>query len=259
MFSIQFTLLTAVQPFLSLGQFLGSTQCFAFAASDGTVAISHVNSDGSWGIHNSYNQIMLPQRCIGLGTIEHGPQNNIRHLCCCLRGGTIFVLPVNEHVGSLSTFRHDDLTMYVVPFDPSGEDDGLVRFVQNFASGVVHVTPWDDISRNAEHATNLDDRPVALVGWNGGVIDVYEISCTVYDHDDDLFQQLIDKGLIVDLVEKLLVVNRNHPIISSSLWRKAWDECNNQNKNINSILKGIKDASTSNFTSTRELIMSLIE
>ena len=44
--------------------------CFASACSDGTVAISHYEpNSGSWGVMGEDNQVMLCQRCIGMGCI----------------------------------------------------------------------------------------------------------------------------------------------------------------------------------------------
>ncbi|EED91595.1 predicted protein [Thalassiosira pseudonana CCMP1335] len=147
---------------------------FASAASDGTVAISHYNTDGTWGILCNDNQFMLFQKCIGLGAIEY---EESRYICCCLRGGTLYLVPVsdtnNDHSAS-----HNKVTILVVPVDPSGEDDGVIRYIQNFASGVVRVSRWkeDHRSSRSEQAATSTAKSVALMGWSGGIVDVVEVT-----------------------------------------------------------------------------------
>lgn len=238
-----------LQSAINVGNFSEGIPCFAFAASDGTVAVPHLNLDGSWGIHHDYNQIMLPHRCIGMGAICCESSNM---LCCCSRGGTIYLMPVIDDRRNMSSLFSHQITKHVVPTDSSGEDDGIVRYVQNFASGIVHVTPWEDPIRN-----DISSKSVALVGWNGGTIEVYEVSSAGNGHCKALCEQIINRGG-AELVEKLLVVNKSHPLISSALWCQAWDECN-QTKNLSSVLEGIKDVSIGDFASTRALLMSLIE
>jgi hypothetical protein len=207
----------------------------------------NISDDGSWGIVNDFNQILLPQRCIGIGAIESTTSNKARHVCCCLRGGTLYVVPVMEH-GKKP--QEEPLTMFVAALDASGDDDGLVRYVQNFASGVVQLTCW-------QWPKQASLNPVALVGWNGGRIDVYDVSPIEHAFDSALCGHLLANGGSA-LIEKLLIVSRSHPLISSALWRDAWVECNKR-KDLDSILKGVKDESTTDFASTRALLMSLIQ
>ena len=192
---------------------------------------------------------MLPHRCIGMGALC-SESSNI--LSCCSRGGTIYLIPIIDDRTSMTSFVSHEITKLVVPKDSSGEDDGIVRYVQNFASGTVDVTIWDDPNR-----TDISSKSVALVGWNGGTIEVYEVPPAKNEHCKVLLEHLIIRGG-TKLVEKLLVVNKNHPLISSTLWCQAWDECN-QNKNLRNILEGIKDRSVSDFASTRALLMNIVE
>ncbi|KAL3805121.1 hypothetical protein HJC23_003349 [Cyclotella cryptica] len=250
--------------------FIDDHPCFASAASDGTVAISHLNRDGSWGVRHELNQVLFHQRCIGMGVIEYTSSSNDRrrYICCCLRGGTMYLVPVidNEEnsLNNMSSSTIGDIAMFAVPVDPSGEDDGVVRYVQNFASGMAYVPRWKDGPRDIGHKTSsaspedVSLKSIALVGWNGGTIDVYEVYPSEPRHNNELFRQLVDRGLTRKLVETLLIVNQSHPLISSVLWREAWGECN-RDKDIDVILQGIKDVSRRDFVSTRELIMSVID
>lgn len=180
-------------------------------------------------------------------------------MCCCLRGGTIFIVPVTEHIGNSSQITQE-IMMLVAPVDSSGSEDGIIRYVQSFGSGMVHVNDWE--ARSKIHNTNTFDKTTSkamfFIGWSGGTVDAYDIYPTESDQDEVFFEQLTCKDLVIRLIEKLLLVNRDDPLISSSLWRKAWDECNKQ-KDLRIIMKGIKNRLTDDFTSTRALLMSLIE
>ncbi|KAL9188557.1 hypothetical protein ACHAXT_006935 [Thalassiosira profunda] len=153
--------------------FEGSRPCFASASSDGTVAISHCSpEDGSWGVMQANNQLMFFERCIGLAAVDGGG----RYVACCLRGGTIYLVPVVEP--GTATTDQNEIAMLSVPVDPDGEDDGLERFVQNFTAGTALVGNWKDpLSRERYRASDkVSARVVAMVGWPGGNIDVYAIN-----------------------------------------------------------------------------------
>ena len=168
------SILTLFEIKLHLGCFEG-LDCFASAHSDGTVAISHCNPiDGSWGVFHDDNQIMLFQRCIGLGTFDYSnnslSDSELRSIVCCLRGGTIYVVPVRAE----NDVTNNDLFMFAVPLDPNGDDDGLVRLAQSFTAGMAQVLCWKGgvVKENTDCCTT---KSVALLGWPGGIIDVYEL------------------------------------------------------------------------------------
>ena len=230
----------------TVGHFDDYTPCFAFAVSDGTLGISHFNSTGSWGIHHDFNQVILPQKCIGMGALEITPSNSSRYICCCLRGGTVYLIPVLDQ----KQMKEPPVTMFSIPVDPSGEDDGLVRYVQNFTAGVANVNCWED-------PRNTSLKSVALVGWNGGTIDVYKMSPAEHEICPVMLDRLLETGG-VQLIKKLLVVSKSHPLISSPILSDAWDECN-KHKDLGCIVKGVKDVSNIDFVSTRTLLMSLVK
>ena len=180
----------------------------------------------------------------------------------------MYLVPVLDRdenaLNQISTSPGEEISMFAVPVDPSGEDDGVLRYVQNFASGMAYVPLWQDGTRDIDRR-KLSEIPkgaplksVALVGWNGGIIDVYEVYPDENRHNEELFRKLVERGLARKLVEKLLVVNQSHPLISSVLWRDAWYECN-KFKDLDVILNGITMVSNRDFESTRELILSVID
>eukprot|EP00978_Attheya_sp_CCMP212_P048202 scaffold485212_cov75-Attheya_sp.AAC.1 len=176
--------------------------CFAGALSDGTVAVCHATADKVmvpnnnnnlngheneivWGVMDDRNQVVLPQECIGMGSFvlqeSHGDGNRHSHdrhsIACCLRGGTVFLLPVasppNNH-GDGDTDKdeypkNDTMTVYPCPTEwdnfngnsnavPEGVDEPnnddirqdkgggavldeqVVRYVQGFAAGDMKLS-----------------------------------------------------------------------------------------------------------------------
>jgi len=251
---------------LLLGCFEGSEPCFVAASSDGTVTISHHRSkDGLWGVMEENNQIMFCQRCIGIGTVDYGVslKTERRYAVCCLRGGTIYMVPVGEPAISKDEMEQNDITMFAVPMDPDGDDDGLVRFVQNFTGGMAHVVCWtDQVSTDKSHPVGaMPDgtmKPVAMVGWPGGNIDVYDVAPERKSSTDIFLEEIIERGMVTKLVQRLLDVSKSHPLISSDVWRRAWDECH-EVTNLDGILKGIKDTSTEDFLSMRLILLNLTQ
>mmetsp|Transcript_21338 Transcript_21338/g.45095 ORF Transcript_21338/g.45095 Transcript_21338/m.45095 type:complete len:272 (+) Transcript_21338:1770-2585(+) len=257
------------ETWLLLGCFEESDSCFASASSDGTVAISHYHpKHGSWGVMEEDNQIMLFQRCIGVGTFDY---SNIcpfksrldetvakRYIACCLRGGTIYLIPVKEPSAS----GHNDITMLAAPLEPDGDDDGVVRFAQNFTAGMAQVLSWTnqvliDTTKMIGNISDSTKKSVAMVGWPGGNVDVYEVNPAQSRDTSILVGELVDSGVVTKLVERLLEVDKSHPLITSELWRKVWHECDRV-KNVDAILKGIKSTSR-DFSAMRSMLLNLTQ
>ncbi len=138
---------------------------------------------------------MLFQRCIGMGALDFDDylpssyslneslNGRRRYVACCLRAGTIFLVPVakNETVKETRTTRENDLTMFTVPVTPNGDDDGVVHFVQSFTAGISQVI-YSNAGLCKENVNSMRNMmeffitPIAVVGYPGGVLDVYEIS-----------------------------------------------------------------------------------
>lgn len=148
------------------------------------------------------NQIMLFERAVGIGTFDNcgstlsetkrtdqreKNDGNIqvlqarqqRYVACCLRGGTIYLVPVSEPGAATASTRavgNNEITVYTLPLDPDGGD---VRSVQNFTAGMARVTSWKDqsVKEKSNLVDNLSDctmKSVAVVGWPGGSLDVYD-------------------------------------------------------------------------------------
>jgi hypothetical protein len=138
------------------------------------------------------NQIMLFQRCIGMGALDFDDclpwsyslneslNGRGRYVACCLRAGTIFLVPVAKNEIIKETTRGNDLIMFMVPVTPNGDDDGVVHFVQSFTAGISQVM-YSNAGLRKENVNSMRImmefvmKPIAVVGYPGGVLDVYEI------------------------------------------------------------------------------------
>jgi hypothetical protein len=158
--------------------FEGPDPCFVSAANDGTVVVAHAHSgDGSWGVMDEDNQIMLFQQCIGLGTLDFY-RTRRRYIVCCLRAGTIIIMPValvktNDQIRT--TTKGDNLIMFPVSMASNGDDDEFIQFMQSFTAGISRVTTWNASLGKVENDVECLMKPIAIVGWPGGILDVYEI------------------------------------------------------------------------------------
>jgi hypothetical protein len=138
---------------------------------------------------------MLFERCIGMGTLDFEddlPSKDSldeslfeagRYVACCFRAGTILLMPVAKKVTikQKETTTGHRLVMFAAPVAPNGDDDGVVHYVHSFTAGIFQVMNWNtrlgkenyNMKRNMEE---VDTKPIAIVGYQGGVLDVYEIS-----------------------------------------------------------------------------------
>jgi len=108
-----------------------------------------------------------------------------RYVACCLRAGTILLVPVakNDTIEQTRrTRKNNDLIMFTVPVASNGDDDGVVHFVQSFTAGVSHIMMNRNFGLGKENFNLMRNmaefcmKPIAIVGYTGGVLDVYEIS-----------------------------------------------------------------------------------
>ena len=103
-----------------------------------------------------------------------------RYVACCLRGGTVYLVPVITPNKKMATPRNH-IIMFATPMDSMGEDDGVVRCVQSFTAGIAQVMRWKE-SSDVTAFTSLGGMPecarksVAIMGWPGGNVDIYEIT-----------------------------------------------------------------------------------
>ena len=195
--------------------------------------------DGLWGITDENNQIMLSQKCIGIGSIVSG---NDRYIACCLRGGTIYLVPVVEGKDS-----RKEIVIYATPVD--SRDIGAIRYVHNFSAGLAQVKTENETDKLSKK------KVVAMIGWSGGKIDVYELP-TFESKGNLLLDKLAEKGNLSKIVELLRNIKPS-PVQKSALWNQAWSECKEDN-DVEVVANKIVNPQDDAFGGTRLLISSLM-
>lgn len=186
---------------------------------------------------------MLSQKSIGLGTIK---SENERYIACCLRGGTIYLVPVVEGIDP-----RKDIMMYATPVDSA--DCGAVRYVHNFIAGLAQVKPWQG-KREEDNSSSM--KCAAMIGWSGGKIDVYEMN-TAETNDNCLLNKLTERGTTSKMVEMIMNMDESHHQLKSSLWKQAWDECMKANE-VETVASRVRNLNDETFKGTRSLILSLV-
>jgi hypothetical protein len=89
-----FSYISYVVLLYDLGANDGARPSFAAALSDGSIAVMRAMiTDGSlrWGVDGDQRVLSFPAIGIAPVTLSTGP-----HLACCLRGGTVYLVPENE-------------------------------------------------------------------------------------------------------------------------------------------------------------------
>ena len=88
----------------------------------------------------------------------------------------MYLVPVEEFRTGTSAraTQRRAITMFAAPSDADGNEDGAVRFVQTFAGGMARCRR-EDVHVDGESSDSMV-KSVALVGWPGGNIDVFEVN-----------------------------------------------------------------------------------
>ena len=247
----------------------------AFSTTNGTVAVLHpCNSDAdkrlTWGVVTPFNQMRLQQPSIGLGVFDssyimnfndyhENNQSALKHnhsLACCLRGGTVFVFPVlsqNKKNKSLNwhnpSHTEHNVTMYTYPLDSRGNEDSIVRFIQNFTAGYVEVDEWTRKHTEVKNSfpnqsTKGRIQAVMLRVLHSGMIDVHSCDVLEYTRDDnsstyfetsdanikqEAIDQALNNGMASDLYQFILAldesIEEHMSLLDIPIWKLAKDEC----------------------------------
>jgi hypothetical protein len=74
-----------------------------------------------------------------------------------------------------TTTKGNNLIMFPVSMASNGDDDEFIQFMQSFTAGISRVTTWNASLGKVENDVECLMKPIAIVGWPGGILDVYEI------------------------------------------------------------------------------------
>lgn len=159
----------------------------------------------------------------------------------------MYLVPVVEGIDP-----RKDIIMYATPVDSA--DCGAVRYAHNFIAGLAQVKPWQG-KREEENSSSM--KCAAMIGWSGGLIDVYEMN-TVETRDNLLLDKLAERGTLSKFVETIMNMEEgHHQLQSSPVWKQAWDECMKANEGEN-VENRIRNPNDDTFEGTRSLILSLM-
>ena len=228
--------------------------------SDKDVDDGNNNNDHStmkWGVSDDNHMALLSFPAIGAGFLRF--QRKL-HLVCCLRGGTVYLLPIHpQHNKENKETGNDTVTVFRRPLqDPDTADDhhvlhphqqtqyhphdsqqfdGSLYYLQSFACGNIHKRNDTTTNNNNNNNNGNDGIPIVVYVGPAGIMDVY--ACGLYHHHNDrlatklLLEQLLENGVLRTVLEMLqspfhdnigLQQNEDNPDLAA-LWKNAMKEC----------------------------------
>jgi hypothetical protein len=197
----------------------------AFSCADGMIGILRASSslngnDGlTWGLAQRSDQLLLSYPSIGMGAVsmlspEEGDSPTTQCLACCLRGGTVYFIPLDSDASAADEepLMRESRSLKVVAYPNDVDTDvAAVQQVQLFTAGGVRL-------RASDHVTGTV--PILVYVWPGGIIDIYMCHLQTKSWSPPaVLEQLVDNGSARLLQELLLL-----PGIDLSLRGQLWGE-----------------------------------
>jgi hypothetical protein len=179
----------------------GARPFFAAALSDGTIAVIHATfADGSlrWGVNG--NQIALSFPAIGIASVTLSTGH---HVACCLRGGTVYLVPDND----------SPVTAILAPV----ERKSSTQYLQGFHAGNVLV-------EGITSSSGDKDLAVLVYSGAGGILQVYSCELLSQTEQDSVLRELVENGSVKLLREMLCSLSDEDPLLIMDLWNLARDE-----------------------------------
>lgn len=219
-----------------IGAYYGADRpFFAAALSDGTIARMRATfEDGllRWGVDHDSDQINMSYPAIGIAPITLSTSTSV---ACCLRGGTVYLLPESNHL--------DPIIVILGPIDPDGESS--INYLQGFAAGNLCVDGIPGVP--------IANQQAVLIFASGGIMKVCTCALLAQLEEDWVLQELIDNGTITLLRDLLCSFNEDDKLLESELWRKAREELvQSSNDDLNVELLNLLS-----FINTRQLLLEL--
>lgn len=217
----------------------GADPFFAAALSDGNIArLRAAVEDGtlSWGVHNDCDQVVLSYPAIGIAPVKLSTGT---HIACCLRGGTVYLVPDSEHL--------EPISVILAPVDT--EQETCTHYIQGFTAGNVIVD-------GLEQTVGNDDLAVLVFSTAGGILEVYACSLLSQTEQDSTLLELVENGPAELLRDLLCLVEEDDPLLVSDAWKKSRDELMLVAKNDSLTAEMLRSSS---FTHTRTVLMKLSE
>jgi hypothetical protein len=223
---------------------------WAAALADGSVGVlnsflSAENDFTSWGVILDSHQATLPFPAIGLGRVDlvTGP-----HLACCLRGGTVYCLPMDDDDDD-----GDDSRSSVSTFLPPTSEEEDYAFLHGFAAGNIQLK-GDSASFGATETT-----PIIIYSGDGGTMEVYACGLLPRSNKDvaqlATLQKMLEHGTIQVLLDALRTMSSEERLLQKPYWSQAREECQGDDCTAKAVMTNQSNA----YDNTRALLLSLAE
>ena len=223
---------------------------WAAALADGSVGILHSFPSSastatiSWGVLVESHQATLPYPAIGLGKLDLEGKS---HLAWCLRGGTVYCLPMDE-VGADEAKPRNGIPTFL----PPAEDEEDFSFLHGFAAGDIQLR-GDEVTS----ASTMEKRPVIVYSGDGGIMEVCICGLLRQSNEEIVhrvaLRRMVENGTIQMLLDAFRSMNDGARLLKKPAWSQAYQECQTRDANVDAVM-----ANTSNaFSHTRSLLLSL--
>jgi hypothetical protein len=229
----------------STGACNGTDPSFAAALSDGTIAImssSSLQGRMSWGISCSSNQLHSTYPVIGISTVE---RDGTRHVACCLRGGTVYVIPITGRDTDLS----DCPISVFLPVEEESEES-VDRYIQGFSAGNVAANVLSDSSKASLNV------PIMVFSGAAGVLEVHACMLMEGGVEERLLQDMLDNGSVQLLCELLSsLTDECDALLQQNSYADARDELLRANVEHEKI--SVQDLNSEQFSALRGLLLDV--
>ena len=220
---------------------------WAMALADGSVGVlntfppSASSSTVGWGLTSDSLQATLQYPAIGLGELE---LDGNPHLACCLRGGTVYCLPL------LRSSKQHNYPAFVPPAD----DEEDFSFIHGFAAGNVYFEDSEDRS-----SSFINKKPVILYAGDGGMIEVYLCGLQIQRNLDvvhqSTLQKMADNGTIQLFLNGIKAMKHGDRLLKHETWSLAHEECHVSEVTVEALLTNKSNV----FVHTRALLLNLAQ
>lgn len=208
-----------------------STPFFAAALSDGTVARMHASIEEGmlrWGVKKDIDQVVLSFPAIGIAPVNLSTGTSV---ACCLRGGTVYLVPEGEHL--------QPITVILGPVNKDQESS--IHYLQGFTAGNVCVG-------------GIPGLAVLVFASAGGTLQVFSCALLTQTEEESVLQELVHNGSVELLRDFLCSVEEDDQLLALDVRKKAREELM-QDASTDQVT--VELLNSPSFVNTRELLVEL--
>jgi hypothetical protein len=204
---------------------------FVAALSDGTVARMRASIEEGllcWGVQKDFDQVVLSFPAIGIAPVNLSTGTSV--LACCLRGGTVYLVPEGEHL--------EPITVILGPVDK--DQESTINYLHGFTAGNVCVD-------------GIPGLAVLVFASAGGTLQVFSCALLTQTEEDNVFQELVHNGSVELLRDLLCSVEEDDQLLAPDVRKKAREEL----MQTSADQVTIDLLNSPSFVNTRELLLKL--